>query len=612
MEKVCYYINIAIHDCLKKTAHYLYNEFPKWKNGIVRYRPFWELCCPTIVNCTPCGAIFRTLLDGTARASVNLNGDTIKMRVKHSQKIIKSDSKNITSNSSNTKRHLTGAQKIITFGFTIITISLLNITHASALTYQDEIDMQFTFNPTVSINVTGDLTIPNLAPGSYADSNIITVTAGSNDAHGYTLYSTVGSSSSNYTDLRLSPSNTTNKFTSIGVDTVKTTLASFSDDTWGYSYCLTTNNCDTGSNYWVGGNSDSASTGYKGLPIYDASDNTTGVILASTTTPSETELKFKIGAKASSTQVSGTYTNIINFIGIGKVVTTTYNLTYNANAGSDTVTGMPTNLTSQTTNDGVIALSTATPTRSGYIFKGWCTDGSSETSCSGTLYEPGRIYIIPAASQGGMAIVNMYTVWESTTILPSFYMQDMVAAQCTTNIAFAADKRDEQTYPVVRLNDGKCWMGKDLNIADGTELTGELSNVNTSFTVTAVNYSNTNCDDGSPCYSYYSNNSATLNGQSTYDICPKNWRLPTANEAASLASYYATGEDLVDSPANFIYSGSYYIDTFQGVGETGFYWTSSVGGVLSMWQVLSFSSSTTSVSVLQRGYSAHVRCIFAE
>ena len=364
-------------------------------------------CVPVLVyDCSlvPSGAIFRTLLDGTARASVNLNGDTIKMRVKHSQKIIKSDSKNITSDLCNIKRHLIGVQKIITFGFIIITLSFLNITHTSALTYQDEIDMQFTFNPTVQIAVSGDLIIPDLAPGSSSDSNIITVTAGSNDAHGYILYGTVGSSTNNYTDLRLSSSNTTNVFTNLSSN--KATLSNFSDNTWGYSYST-----DSGSS-WVSGSVGSTSSGYNGLPLYNSSNNASGVILASTSSASETSLQFKIGAKAASTQVSGTYTNIINFIGVGKVVTTNYTLTYN---GNDAGTGTTPTAQSGSTTDGVITLSETTPTKDGYIFKGWCdTDNSSDpTTCTGTTYNPGRIYVIPTANQGSNSLaINLYAIWK--------------------------------------------------------------------------------------------------------------------------------------------------------------------------------------------------------
>ena len=351
--------------------------------------------------------------------------------VKHNPKIITQSCKNITSSSANISRHLTERNKnilscsrIILFIVGIMSFStpglFNNANDASALTYQSSVDMQFTFNPTVSINVTGDLTIPNLAPGSYADSNIITVTAGSNDAHGYTLYGTVGSSTNNYTDLRLSSSNTTNVFTNLSSN--KAALSNFSDTTWGYSYST-----DSGSS-WVSGNAGSTSSGYNGLPLYNSSNNASGVILASTSSASETSLQFKIGAKAASTQVSGTYTNTINFIGVGKVVTTNYTLTYN---GNDADTGTTPTAQSGSTTDGVITLSETTPTKDGYIFKGWCdTNNSSDpTTCSGNTYDPGRIYIIPAGSQGGTVTVNMYAIWKSIEETPAgetWYFNDTI------------------------------------------------------------------------------------------------------------------------------------------------------------------------------------------
>ena len=74
--------------------------------------------------------------------------------------------------------HLTGAKKIILSSLLIITLCFLNIIlcsnhNSSALTYSSNVDVGFTFNPTITINVGGDLVINELTPGSSADSNII-------------------------------------------------------------------------------------------------------------------------------------------------------------------------------------------------------------------------------------------------------------------------------------------------------------------------------------------------------------------------------------------------------------------------------------------------------
>ena len=61
------------------------------------------------------------------------------------------------------------SNKIITTSLLVITLGLLSISSASALTYQNSIDMQFTFNPTISISISGDLSIDELTPGNAAD-----------------------------------------------------------------------------------------------------------------------------------------------------------------------------------------------------------------------------------------------------------------------------------------------------------------------------------------------------------------------------------------------------------------------------------------------------------
>ncbi|MBR3246691.1 hypothetical protein IKF87_02295, partial [Candidatus Saccharibacteria bacterium] len=54
----------------------------------------------------------------------------------------------------------------------------------NALTYQSGVGVNFTFNPTITINVGGDLVINELTPGSSADSNIISVGVTTNASYG--------------------------------------------------------------------------------------------------------------------------------------------------------------------------------------------------------------------------------------------------------------------------------------------------------------------------------------------------------------------------------------------------------------------------------------------
>ena len=313
------------------------------------------------------------------------------------------------------KRNSKNTNTFIAIFATIAAVSMVGTaifaSSTSALTYQEAVDVQFTFAPTVSVNLSGNLTIYDLSPGNSADSNIITVRASSNEANGYTLYSTVGSSSSNYTDLRLSSSNTSNVFTNLSSN--KATLSAFSDNTWGYSYCNTTNDCDNSTTYWVSGNAGSTNAGYNGLPIFNANNNTTGVILADSNSANETVLKFKIGAKASSSQLAGAYTNIVNFINVAKVVTTSYTVNYNDT--SSEATGMPTQQTGTTTNS-TVTLRTTAPTRSGYMFKGWCDVSTNDDTCSGTVTMPGHVYALNTTASS--TTVNLYAMWSKTTPAP--------------------------------------------------------------------------------------------------------------------------------------------------------------------------------------------------
>ena len=158
------------------------------------------------------------------------------------------------------------------------------------------------------------------------------------------------------------------------------------------------------------------------------------------------------------------------------------------------------------------------------------------------------------------------------------------------------DKRDNKTYTVTRMNDNNIWMTTNLDLDGGTELTPELSNVTSNYTLpassntsgfdsnTAVSVYNSNskeCSSSSPCYSYYTyaaanagNNPSSDN--STVDICPKGWRLPSQADFEGLLDTY--GEQLAASPWGEVYAGEYYGTALQQGGFHGLYWSSTANG----------------------------------
>ena len=176
-------------------------------------------------------------------------------------------------------------------------VSIININDTSALSYQSNVGVGFTFNPTLSVSISpSNLAISNLVPGSTLDSNVINVSVASNASYGYTLSTIVNGNNSNLTH-----SNGTNIFSSIAINADLPSLDNSEDNNiWGYSYKDNT----VVSPYW---------SNYNGL---SNSDNTT---LINTDSNASSNLDFKIAAKAASTQASGTYTGIINFTAVSNV-----------------------------------------------------------------------------------------------------------------------------------------------------------------------------------------------------------------------------------------------------------------------------------------------------
>ena len=206
---------------------------------------------------------------------------------------------------------------------------------ASAVTYQSTTDQSFTLNPTITLSLTGgNLSIDNLTPGYSSDSNIVTVNVSTNAGYGYYLSATAGAPSTN-TDLTHTTA-TTNTFTNLTSN--KPTLSDFSDNTWGYSYCNSANDCTNNAN-WVSGDLGNTSTGYNGLPLDQNNNGSTGIkLLNPTTIASSGSIQFKIGAKASTTQVAGTYTGTVNFYAVTNPnLPTLADVTYMQDVTSDIV-----------------------------------------------------------------------------------------------------------------------------------------------------------------------------------------------------------------------------------------------------------------------------------
>ncbi len=348
---------------------------------------------------------------------------------------------------------------------------------ASALTYSSDVDVSFTFNSVISVQLSSaNIYINNLAPGTASDSNIITVGANTNASAGFQLSATVGVK--NGTTALVN--NSDNNYTFTNLSSTKAALANFSDNTWGYSYCANTAaNCNGGSGTWVSGNVGSAVAGYNGLPL-DNNTNTDergkgGVTLISTTgTQGELNtVQFKIGAKASNSQVAGTYTNTINFYAVanpepelGPVDCVAGKICYNANS----LTAYEGTMGQQTAGDSAsVTLLASNFSREGYGFAGWNTS----YDYTGTNYGPNETITTPAdTSTNGLAL---YAHWiRSAGTIQNWTGCSGLASGAVTALT---DQRDNQTYAVAKLADGKCWMIENLRLesTNSDNTTGTLA-----------------------------------------------------------------------------------------------------------------------------------------
>ena len=186
--------------------------------------------------------------------------------------------------------------KIPTLFLTILSLMAIFIPiSASAMTNDQEIELEFNLQPTINVSISGSLAIETLLPGEAAASTTgATVYVSTNYSGGYVLSATVGSSSNPTTSLV--SSGITGAFSMLDSDAAAVALTALADDNWGLSI--------------------NGGTTFIGLPLYTSTAKT--LKTTSAAAASDT-LSVKIGAKATSTTETGTYSNVINFVAVTNV-----------------------------------------------------------------------------------------------------------------------------------------------------------------------------------------------------------------------------------------------------------------------------------------------------
>ena len=188
------------------------------------------------------------------------------------------------------------------------------------------------------------------------------------------------------------------------------------------------------------------------------------------------------------------------------------------------------------------------------------------------------------------------------------------------------DIRDNNTYTVSKLADGKCWMTQNLRIA-GKTLTSADSDVTANYTIPAsslsgfISYDTSNAyvDNDGGFYTWYTATAGTgttalsTNGHNTtVSICPKGWRLPTSGNSSSefqaLYNNYSSSSTLRSNPVNLTSSG-YVYSSSRGQGSYGYYWSSTVNSDSYAYNLILFTSNVYPANSSNKYYGFSVRCI---
>ena len=403
---------------------------------------------------------------------------------------------------------------------------------ATALTYQTGVGMNFTLEPSISVSLSNsEIYINDLAPGTSADSNVVTVTVFSNATGGYSLTSTVGDTTYNNRNLTNKDSSAA-IFSSIDFGTEKAYTAgggNLEDKQWGY-----TSSTDGGTTW----------AAYSGLPLYSDTENVATIMSGTEpTSASGASAQFKIAAKAATGQASGEYNNVINFIAVAEP-DPEINMQNVASWGSTLAVGDT--IEAEDARDGKSYL--VTRLADGNI---WMTQNLDFDIVAGKTYTS--------------ADTDIKADWT-----PS--------AGTTTGTSWARSTSTPESYDPGDL----CWNG-----TIDTSWSGTLDTMTTSCSESGAN-------ERWQIGNYYNWTAAVaMNNSSSYttggtdvdqSICPAGWRLPTYSGNYSFQkllkeSGYSvssgTSGNIQSDPLYFVYGGLWY-GSSSGVGSRGYYWSSVV------------------------------------
>ena len=462
-------------------------------------------------------------------------------------------------------------------GITVCSIAVSSYNHVSALEYTTTYNNAFTLLPSISVSLSSaslagsaDLVISDLLPNTSSDSNEIIVNVESNNSTGYVLNSSVGSSTNPYSTYGRNLTNTTSDnytFASLDYNDSKESLTD--PNTWGYSYSDQTVATPTWSSY-------------SGLPLY--SDTTNIATLKSSNTPSSANgdnIGFKIAAKASITQGSGEYTNIINFIAVGNPTPTSF---YDAFV---TAASQPGSTITQL--NGYYKMQDMTADIFGAVD---LYDDNSHIQLIDT--RDNEVYWI------GKLKDNRCWLLDNLRLGSNDYSIDLTPQD--TNIAEA------WTLPRGITSNFGSYTTAQINAAYKNSVPSDEISQRGNWRA-GVHYNFCSASAGTYCY-----DSESGTGNAEHDVCPIHWRLPIGgNNGEYLALYSIDAYNNYTGYRNALHlptSGSYSTQLYDW-GSYGVFWSSTRFGVShsQMYYLVVSPSSINVIAGAQRGTGQSVRCI---
>ncbi len=326
----------------------------------------------------------------------------------------------------------------------------------------------------------------------------------------------------------------------------------------------------------------------------------------------------------------------------------TYNITYNLNGGrkSSESEEYPSTYTNMQTTY------LPSPVSDDYDFAGWLISNTESVLIFNTEGKTGDLDLIAQWREKPKTFYNITSMQEmtgsvcSTATTPKATASQFTSTYTTsTNLiprTTLVDERDGNEYTVVKLADGRCWMAANLRLGgdEPVVLTPDDSDVNANWTLLASNPQFTR-DENNVAFAmnetnggYYNWYAATAgSGNDTYtnttgrsidyarySICPKGWKLPSANNVNNAESDVRTlvnkykGEPYIQNvltALNITMTGTYSINPYTPTSFSS--WSSATTQTTATLTLAYnpdyYGADTLAIGRLGENYGMVVRCV---